>query len=92
MRLIDYRRFNGISRGSTNMMAASHPRNRIDRIGIDESGKGDYFGPLYRSRFLGHGYRHIEPDLWVASFDDRRSWANGVRRLLGSTPQWASQP
>jgi ribonuclease HIII len=28
------------------MMAASHPRNRIDRIGIDESGKGDYFGPL----------------------------------------------
>ncbi|HEX5545284.1 MAG TPA: ribonuclease HIII, partial [Nitrospira sp.] len=28
------------------MTTASHPRNRIDRIGIDESGKGDYFGPL----------------------------------------------
>lgn len=28
------------------MMTASHPRNRIERIGIDESGKGDYFGPL----------------------------------------------
>lgn len=27
-------------------MAASHPRNTIERIGIDESGKGDYFGPL----------------------------------------------
>ncbi|MBX3330169.1 MAG: ribonuclease HIII [Nitrospira sp.] len=27
-------------------MTASHPRNRIERIGIDESGKGDYFGPL----------------------------------------------
>ncbi|MBX3307389.1 MAG: ribonuclease HIII [Nitrospira sp.] len=23
-----------------------HPRNAIERIGIDESGKGDYFGPL----------------------------------------------
>lgn len=29
-----------------NMMTTSHPRNRIERIGIDESGKGDYFGPL----------------------------------------------
>ncbi len=28
------------------MMPASPPRNRIERIGIDESGKGDYFGPL----------------------------------------------
>jgi ribonuclease HIII len=28
------------------MTAASHPRNTIGRIGIDESGKGDYFGPL----------------------------------------------
>lgn len=27
-------------------MTASQPRNRIERIGIDESGKGDYFGPL----------------------------------------------
>jgi ribonuclease HIII len=27
-------------------MTASHPRNKIERIGIDESGKGDYFGPL----------------------------------------------
>src|SRR5574338_916922 len=29
-----------------NMMIASQPRARIERIGIDESGKGDYFGPL----------------------------------------------
>ncbi|MDF0652153.1 MAG: ribonuclease HIII [Nitrospira sp.] len=29
-----------------NMMTASQPRARIERIGIDESGKGDYFGPL----------------------------------------------
>jgi ribonuclease HIII len=28
------------------MTTASHPHNRIERIGIDESGKGDYFGPL----------------------------------------------
>lgn len=28
------------------MMIASQPRARIERIGIDESGKGDYFGPL----------------------------------------------
>ncbi|MDF0676820.1 MAG: ribonuclease HIII [Nitrospira sp.] len=28
------------------MTTASHPRNTIERIGIDESGKGDYFGPL----------------------------------------------
>jgi ribonuclease HIII len=28
------------------LVAASHPHNGIDRIGIDESGKGDYFGPL----------------------------------------------
>lgn len=27
-------------------MTASHPHNTIERIGIDESGKGDYFGPL----------------------------------------------
>ncbi|MBX3301269.1 MAG: ribonuclease HIII [Nitrospira sp.] len=27
-------------------MSTSHPHNRIERIGIDESGKGDYFGPL----------------------------------------------
>ena len=27
-------------------MAASRSQNGIDRIGIDESGKGDYFGPL----------------------------------------------
>lgn len=27
-------------------MTTSHPRNAIERIGIDESGKGDYFGPL----------------------------------------------
>lgn len=27
-------------------MMTSHPRNTIERIGIDESGKGDYFGPL----------------------------------------------
>ncbi|HSA87126.1 MAG TPA: ribonuclease HIII [Nitrospira sp.] len=27
-------------------MAASRSHNGIDRIGIDESGKGDYFGPL----------------------------------------------
>jgi ribonuclease HIII len=27
-------------------VAASRPQNRIERIGIDESGKGDYFGPL----------------------------------------------
>ena len=27
-------------------MAASRPQNPIERIGIDESGKGDYFGPL----------------------------------------------
>ncbi|MEK9141123.1 MAG: ribonuclease HIII [Nitrospirota bacterium] len=27
-------------------MTASHSLNRIERIGIDESGKGDYFGPL----------------------------------------------
>ncbi len=27
-------------------MTPSHPRTRIERIGIDESGKGDYFGPL----------------------------------------------
>jgi ribonuclease HIII len=27
-------------------MTVSHPRNKIERIGIDESGKGDYFGPL----------------------------------------------
>jgi ribonuclease HIII len=27
-------------------VTASHPKNRIERIGIDESGKGDYFGPL----------------------------------------------
>ena len=28
------------------MTTASHPHNRIGRIGIDESGKGDYFGPF----------------------------------------------
>jgi ribonuclease HIII len=28
------------------MTTASHPHNRIERIGIDDSGKGDYFGPL----------------------------------------------
>jgi ribonuclease HIII len=27
-------------------MTVSPPRNTIERIGIDESGKGDYFGPL----------------------------------------------
>ncbi len=27
-------------------MSEPHSHNRIDRIGIDESGKGDYFGPL----------------------------------------------
>ncbi len=27
-------------------MSEPHSRNRIERIGIDESGKGDYFGPL----------------------------------------------
>ncbi|HMS84880.1 MAG TPA: ribonuclease HIII [Nitrospira sp.] len=27
-------------------MTTSHSRNAIERIGIDESGKGDYFGPL----------------------------------------------
>jgi len=27
-------------------MTSSHRRNTIERIGIDESGKGDYFGPL----------------------------------------------
>jgi ribonuclease HIII len=27
-------------------MAVPRPQNRIERIGIDESGKGDYFGPL----------------------------------------------
>lgn len=27
-------------------MMTSHLRNTIERIGIDESGKGDYFGPL----------------------------------------------
>jgi ribonuclease HIII len=27
-------------------VAASRPQNPIERIGIDESGKGDYFGPL----------------------------------------------
>jgi ribonuclease HIII len=27
-------------------MTVQHSRNRIERIGIDESGKGDYFGPL----------------------------------------------
>jgi ribonuclease HIII len=27
-------------------MAVQHSRNWIERIGIDESGKGDYFGPL----------------------------------------------
>ena len=27
-------------------MAASRPQDPIERIGIDESGKGDYFGPL----------------------------------------------
>jgi ribonuclease HIII len=27
-------------------VTAPHPRNTIERIGIDESGKGDYFGPL----------------------------------------------
>ena len=28
------------------MRTVNHPRNAIERIGIDESGKGDYFGPL----------------------------------------------
>ena len=28
---------------------------------------------VYRSRFLGHKYCHLGPDLRVASFDDRRS-------------------
>lgn len=28
------------------MRTVYHPRNAIERIGIDESGKGDYFGPL----------------------------------------------
>ncbi len=28
------------------MRTVHHPRNAIERIGIDESGKGDYFGPL----------------------------------------------
>ncbi|OQW31626.1 MAG: hypothetical protein A4E19_08430 [Nitrospira sp. SG-bin1] len=28
------------------MTTASRPRHSIERIGIDESGKGDYFGPL----------------------------------------------
>jgi ribonuclease HIII len=27
-------------------MTAKHPHHKIERIGIDESGKGDYFGPL----------------------------------------------
>ena len=27
-------------------MAVPHTKNHIERIGIDESGKGDYFGPL----------------------------------------------
>lgn len=27
-------------------MTAPHPKHHIERIGIDESGKGDYFGPL----------------------------------------------
>lgn len=27
-------------------MTVQHSRNKIERIGIDESGKGDYFGPL----------------------------------------------
>ncbi len=27
-------------------MMGKGPRSRVDRIGIDESGKGDYFGPL----------------------------------------------
>ena len=27
-------------------MATRHPHHAIERIGIDESGKGDYFGPL----------------------------------------------
>ena len=27
-------------------MTARHPHHKIERIGIDESGKGDYFGPL----------------------------------------------
>jgi ribonuclease HIII len=27
-------------------VATPHPKNHIERIGIDESGKGDYFGPL----------------------------------------------
>ena len=28
------------------MITAKHPHHKIERIGIDESGKGDYFGPL----------------------------------------------
>lgn len=27
-------------------MTVQHSRNKLERIGIDESGKGDYFGPL----------------------------------------------
>ncbi len=45
---------------------------------------------LYRSRFLGHGYSHIRPELWVATFSDRRSTAKCVRRILRATPQDAS--
>ena len=45
---------------------------------------------VYRSRFLGHGYSHIRPDLWVATFGDRRSSAKCGRRILRATPQDAS--
>lgn len=48
-----------------------------------------YWG-VYRSRFLGHGYSHIRPDLWVATVGDRRSSAKCVRRILRATPQDAS--
>lgn len=68
-------------------LAGAERSNCLDRQGASA---------LARRQCTAHNFLDtvvavVDPTLWVALFDDRRSWANGVRRLFGSTPQWASQ-
>lgn len=63
-------------------MTAQHSCNRIERIGIDESGKGDYFGPLVIAAVYVDATTHGE--LKLMEVRDSKKLSDG--RILEMAP------
>lgn len=63
-------------------MTVQHSRNRIERIGIDESGKGDYFGPLVVAAVFVDSTTHGE--LKLMEVRDSKKLSDG--RILEMAP------